>query len=155
MTFPVYKIGVTFSEMPKHVSVYLQLADCQIRCSGCHSKELWQPTKGIDLSEIKEKILNYKDMGSNMLIIFGDTNNNIELKDFKVLLKELSDILPICIFSGSYGYNKELLKYISYLKLGPYEDDKGGLSSDITNQTMYKVENNKLVDVTKELFKGR
>lgn len=162
MNFPVYATGITMAEMPKNISFYLQLAECRIRCAGCHSKELWGTTEGLDFDSICTLVRKSKLAGANMIIIFGDTNNNITSNNLNLLVSALRVHLPICIYSGADSIEdslgdcrQDILKSIDYIKLGHYDERLGGLNSYKTNQIMYKVAGEELVDVTRLLFKVR
>jgi anaerobic ribonucleoside-triphosphate reductase activating protein len=44
----LYK-SVVFQEVPGETSLALAISGCQVRCVGCHSRELWED-KGIPLT---------------------------------------------------------------------------------------------------------
>ena len=159
--YPVYQTGITLAEMPNNISCYVQLANCNIRCSGCHSKFLWKKINKIDLEHILDYIVSSKNKGADMFIIFGDINNDISTDDLFYLVKESSSILPVCIYSGAdniedaLGTNhSDILAYLSYIKIGRFDKALGGLSNSNTNQRLFLVVDKQLIDVTKNLFKG-
>ena len=159
MSFPVYQTGITLQELPNMISFYIQFSECSLHCVGCHSSYLWgKYDNRKPISWIVDKALNAKNNGADAIILFGDINNNIEIVEFELLCKELANLLPVCIYSGADdiftalgSYNT--LKYIRWLKLGHYSRDAGPLNCDTTNQHMYLVEYDKLVDITKKLFR--
>ena len=148
--FPVYKTGITLNELPDKISFYIQFHSCNIRCVGCHSKFLWNKIdKYISLENLITISEINKNKGCDSIIIFGDINNNISVVDFKKLCKELSDILPICVYSGADSISESLgdedtLRYLSYIKLGHYDINLGGLACKSTNQRLYMVKNGKI-----------
>lgn len=160
--YPIFKTGVTLSEMPFNISYYIQLANCGIKCNGCHSKYLWNNIEYSSLKQIENDIILQKKNGADLIIIFGDVNNGISSDDLLFMVKELNKYLPICIYSGadscsgSLGINeKEILKYINYLKLGHFDSLFGGLNSSKTNQKLYTVNNGILTkDITKLTFRS-
>lgn len=157
--YPVYKTGITLAEMPNYISHYIQLADCSIRCPMCHSKELWGSTHRVSLDSIYNIAEENVNKGADMIIIFGDINNGISSMDLLCLTNRLKKLSPICIYSGastileSLGdYIGYILDNISFLKLGAYKEEFGGLNKKTTNQRMYKVEDEGLKDITATLF---
>lgn len=159
MSFPVYQTGITLQELPNMISFYIQFSECSLHCVGCHSSYLWgKYNNRKPLNWIIDRVLCAKDDGADAIILFGDINNNISTEDLCALCKELSEILPICIYSGADDILSALgsystLKYIKWLKLGHYSKTAGPLDCDTTNQHMYLVEADGLVDITKKLFK--
>ena len=157
MDYPVAKTGITLAEMPNYISFYIQLANCNIKCEGCHSKYLWKKIARTDIECIIESVKKAKEQGADMCIIFGDINNDITENDFVFLLKEIHKYLPICVYSGAPNSLRALgsmtnTDLIDYIKLGSYIDRCGGLNKRTTNQRMYKVDSGELVDITGKLF---
>ena len=155
--YPVYKTGITLAEMPNYISYYIQLANCNIRCEGCHSKYLWNKIAKTDIDTIIEEVKKAKEQGADMCIIFGDINNDISEDDFTILLKRINMYLPICVYSGAPNCLRALgsmanIDLIKYIKLGSYIDRCGGIDKRTTNQRMYENIQGELVDVTEELF---
>lgn len=143
--YPVYKVGITLNELPDYISAYIQMANCNIKCKNCHSKELWKKINNyMQLEEIIDTVRRYKDCGADSVIIFGDINNDITTSALELLCKELSILLPVCVYSGantiidSIGSN-QTLEYLSFIKIGNYDENCGGLDKKTTNQHLYKI----------------
>jgi len=47
------------------------------------------------------------------------------------------------------------LQNFNFIKLGAYEESLGGLDSNTTNQRFYKIENEKMIDITYKFHKNR
>ena len=57
--------------------------------------------------------------------------------------------LKIAWYSGrQYIPESFPIIYFDYIKIGPYIPELGGLDSENTNQIMYKIEDDKLIDIT-------
>ena len=160
-TYPVYQTGITLAEMPNNISCYIQLANCNIKCKGCHSKFLWKKISQTDLQQILSYVIASKNKGADMFIVFGDINNDISSDDLLLLVRSASSILPVCIYSGADSVEKalgtnhsDILAYLSYIKIGRFDKALGGLSNSNTNQRLFLVVDKQLIDVTKNLFKG-
>lgn len=160
MEFPVVQTGITFQELPNMVSFYIQFGNCTIKCNGCHSSYLWEgvnSVKYIELSNLIDKVYKAKLNGADAIILFGDINNRINIASYKELCIKLSELLPICVYSGADSLENSLgdldiLNYITWIKLGHYDSKYGGLNSLTTNQHMYLISNGDLIDITKNLF---
>ena len=160
-TYPVYQTGITLAEMPNNISCYIQLANCNIKCKGCHSKFLWKKISQTDLQQILSYVIASKNKGADMFIVFGDINNDISSDDLLLLVRSASSILPVCIYSGADNVEKalgnnyaEILPYLSYIKIGKFNKNLGGLANRNTNQQLFLIKDSQLTDVTKNLFKG-
>lgn len=155
--YPVYKTGITLNELPNHIAFYIQLAECTIHCKGCHSGFLWGTCEHVSIDYILELAREQIKIGADSIIIFGDINNNIDDNEFFILCKSLSELAPVCVYSGASSVERSLgktdtLKYLSYIKLGGYDDSLGPLNHSSTNQRLYAVNNGVIDDDLTYLF---
>ena len=139
-----------FREIPGEISLGLSISGCQIHCSGCNQRDLWED-KGTPLTlECLEHLLK-EHQGVTCLCLFGgehDMDTLTELfmyahKKVKTAWYAGLDILP--------KKHLGVLGYLDYLKLGHYDDSLGGLDSPTTNQHLYRVNNGNLEDITYQL----
>lgn len=131
-------IKEVFAEVPGEITLALSISNCQIQCKGCNQKELWED-KGTNLTPKHLKELIKEHRGITCVCFMGSGNK--EYKELNILAEVVKKHnLKVAIYLGEdYLPNELLLKYIDYLKLGHWEDSKGGLDSPNTNQTMYEV----------------
>ena len=62
--------------------------------------------------------------------------------------------LKSALYSGRQELSKEIdLQNFDAIKLGPYIEELGPLNSKTTNQRFYKLEENKLIDITNLFWK--
>lgn len=82
----------------------------------------------------------------------GGDRNIDELMNYVRFVKNLE--LKVAIYSGNNTYEAFIpyLSLIDYLKLGEYNNTKGGLNSPTTNQRFYRIENNQLIDITSRFW---
>jgi hypothetical protein len=91
-------------------------------------------------------IINYvkkqAKLGADCVVIMGGTHNKgMDLKDLRVLIKALSEVLPVALYSGlpvkalAHVMLTDMAE-LSYLKMGNYVESKGDLTSETTNQVM-------------------
>ena len=141
---------IVFQEVPDEVSLAVAISGCQIRCKGCHSRDLWED-KGTPLTPQCLGLLLKSHQGVTCLCLFGgehDMDTLTELfmyahKKVKTAWYAGLDILP--------KKHLGILGYLDYLKLGHYDDSLGGLDSPTTNQHLYRVNGGNLEDITYQL----
>ena len=150
-TLPLKYQGYTIAlqEVPDEISLAFNISGCPHKCPECHSKYLWNYEGnyiGEDLSKVLSK---YKEYISCVCFMGGDQN----LNELYLLCKQIKDNhLKVCIYSGLNNTDTFIDfindSLIDYLKIGPYIGEYGGLNNPNTNQRMYKVVNNNLIDIT-------
>lgn len=140
-----------FKEVPGEITLGISISGCQIRCKGCHSRDLWED-KGNPLTPQRLELLLKRHQGITCLCLFGgehDIDSLTELfiyahKRVKTAWYSGLDILP----KNHLG----ILNYLDFIKLGHYDQELGGLDSPTTNQHLFKIEHqgdiNHLTDIT-------
>lgn len=128
-----------FAEVPSEITLGVSISGCQIRCQGCHSRELWEDKGTLLTMEELQNLLN-KHKGITTLLLLGgehDIDTLIEL--FQYAYKKVKtawycglDMIP----KDKLG----IMQYLDYLKLGHYDHELGGLNSPTTNQRFYQIE---------------
>lgn len=140
--------SIVLQEVPDEISLAFNVSGCPVKCRGCHSKYLWE-YNGELLSEDIDKWLNKYQEYVTCVCFMGGNQNLTELKDLCILCHKRG--LKTCLYTG-YALDKELqdfaCSYLNYLKVGEYRDECGGLNKKTTNQRMYKIYDNKLIDIT-------
>lgn len=139
---------IVFQEVPEEVSLVFNISGCPHKCEGCHSKYLWE-YHGEYLSKDIDRILSqYQELITCVCFMGGDQN----LQELSKLLYRAKNTykLKTCVYSGSDDLSlfENLLQFIDYLKIGSYKKELGGLNSPTTNQRFYKIDGNKLKDIT-------
>lgn len=128
-----------FAEVPSEITLGVSISGCQIRCPGCHSRELWED-KGILLTIEELQNLLDKHKGITTLLLLGGEHDIDTLTElFQYAYKKVKtawycglDMIP----KDKLG----IMQYLDYLKLGHYDYELGGLNSPITNQRFYQIE---------------
>lgn len=146
-SYPVVQMGVEFSLIPHKLSCYIELGGCLQKCKGCHSKYLSIPIAK-DLEKPLDVIISYvkkqAELGADCVVIMGGTHNRgMDLKALRVLIKALSKVLPVALYSGltvkamAHAILMDMPE-LSYIKMGNYIKSKGDLTSTTTNQVMFE-----------------
>lgn len=132
---------ICFQEVPNETSLSFSITNCPHHCQGCHSSYLAQDI-GIPVeSVLKDRLDKYSGLITCVLFMGGDDEKQID---------NLIECVKYCrsmgyktaLYSGDTVINPILKNYFDYIKIGPYDQSKGGLDCPSTNQRMYQ----KLVD---------
>lgn len=152
---PLKYIGysIVFQEVPNEISLVFNISDCPYRCTGCHSKYLWEYNGSI----LKDNIYILIEKNINIITcvcLFGGDQNMNEL--YEILLNVRNKYnLKTCLYSGSDDISifDDVLPLLNYIKIGKYNSELGGLDSELSNQRMYFIENGKIIDDITYKFK--
>ena len=129
---------IVFQEVPDEISLAINITGCPCNCDGCHSPYLAKDTGEI-LSEKALSGLIEANPGITCVCFMGGDAYKPELVDLFSFVKKKCN-LKTCWYSGrnmDYGY--EGLKWLDFIKTGPYVKDKGPLDFPSTNQRFYQV----------------
>ena len=147
LKLPVVNKGITFTEIPDHITVFFEIGGCKMKCKGCHSPYLHTCIAHdlyTTIEDMKAYVEDQKAKGANAIVLMGGTwNHGVDTQTLVDIIKELSKILPVGIFSGlpcGAAIHHKVLRYIEelqWLKIGDYKEALGGLDSPTTNQRFY------------------
>ena len=144
MQFPIINKGITLNEIPNRIAVFFEIGGCRQKCRGCHSPHLADlPEDFMSLDEIIEYTKKQKDNGATAVVLLGGTNNRKTTYEMMVaLIKNLSTILPVGLYSGrpvnsSIHTSYAKLLELTWFKVGDYKARCGGLDDPHTNQRFY------------------
>lgn len=132
---------VTFSEVPEEVSLCITLSGCPNRCNNCHSPEL-RESIGIALSDKRLKKLIEDNRGITCVCLLGGNGNEGWVLHTARYIKEYFPTLKVAWYSGNEGIHPCIglnIHNFDYIKLGPYIEERGPLTSKTTNQKFFKV----------------
>ena len=126
---------VVFQEFPDEITLAINITNCPCHCPGCHSKELAE-----DIGDILDEPSIDKMIAKNSEItcigfMGGDSNPAEVVKLAKYVRKNYPDI-KVGWYSGRNTFPLEHGVF-HYIKLGPWIEEKGPLTSKTTNQVMY------------------
>lgn len=131
---------IVFQEFPDEVTLAVNLSGCPCRCPGCHSAYLWE-----DVGEVLDeaRLLSLADhYGAGITCVAlmgGDASPAEVLRLLEVFHRERP-----ALRTGWYSGRQELPACFAehrapdYVKLGPWREELGPLSSRSTNQRLYR-----------------
>lgn len=144
---------VVFREVPDEITLCINISGCKIGCKNCHSSYLAGDI-GTELYMDELYSLIKKNKGITCVAFMGGDADPKYVSTLASLVKIFSKYkLKVAWYSGRQELDKNIkLKFFDFIKLGPYEEDKGPLTSKTTNQRFYKVEKEgkdySLIDIT-------
>lgn len=149
---------VVFSEVPDEITLAISISNCSGTCKGCHSPWL-RDDVGDPLTEMSIHDLLEKNEGITCICFMGGDRDIESLKQLIKWTKENYPKIKTAWYSGlDYLKDKEITKYLNYLKLGSYKESMGPLDNPHTNQVFYQVlhtpiNSTLLIDITYKFWK--
>lgn len=149
---------VVFSEVPDEITLAISISNCPGTCKGCHSPWL-RDDVGDPLTEMSIHDLLEKNEGITCICFMGGDRDIESLKQLIKWTKENYPKIKTAWYSGlDYLKDKEITKYLNYLKLGSYKESMGPLDNPHTNQVFYQVlhtpiNSTLLIDITYKFWK--
>lgn len=143
---------VVFQEYPDEITLALNISNCPYHCPNCHSSYLAEDI-GTELTD--EEVSNLINNNEGITCIGFMGGNAADILHLARYIKETTD-LKVGWYTGSEELPSNILLNLhnfDYIKVGPYKEELGPLTSKTTNQRFYKVIDNQLVDFT-YLFNG-
>lgn len=129
---------VTFAEVPDEITLCINISNCPCHCKGCHSAYLaedigyWLTHAQIDSNVVANR-------GITCVCFMGGDSEPDQVNFWANYIKEKYG-LKVAWYSGRQELSKDIdLMNFDYIKLGPYDKDKGPLNKRTTNQKFYKV----------------
>lgn len=124
---------IVFQEVPGEVSLAFTIAGCPLGCKGCHSSYSWRPDIGCLLTSeyFSHRLQSYQGLISCVLFLGGEWQGQHLLA---LLTLARSAGLNTCLYTGLDDVAPSLKQQLTYLKTGRWLAERGGLTSQTTNQ---------------------
>ena len=148
-----YNTMVVFREIPDEITLAINITNCPCHCKGCHSQFLWEDTgTPLTFNELNNLIENNR--GITCICFMGGDINPYVVNSLAAYIREEHEGLKIAWYSGMEKISDEVDKVnFDFIKIGPYIEEYGGLDKETTNQILFKVEDGRLIDITKKMQK--
>lgn len=146
---------VSFQEIPDEISLCINISNCPNNCPGCHSAylkdDIGTPLTYTELMRILKDI-----RGITCVCFMGGDREPWEIQRLAQFIREKG--LKVAWYSGKQELHEDIkLANFDYVKLGPYVEELGPLTSRTTNQVMYKIDHLAdrpfVVDITSRFWK--
>ncbi|MBO7495916.1 MAG: anaerobic ribonucleoside-triphosphate reductase activating protein [Salinivirgaceae bacterium] len=140
-----YDVDIVLQEVPGQISICFSISGCPLHCKGCHSPFLWKEGNGELLTDERYRdILNQYRGYANCVLFMGGEWHPDELVHKLATAKELG--FDTCLYTGQETVSDEIKSNLTWLKTGPWVEEKGGLTCPSTNQRFVEVKTNKLIN---------
>ncbi len=152
------EVGVSEREVIGENSLCIYISGCQNHCENCHYPLLQDPNYGNSLKQYFEEML-FAYLPQITCVYFlgeGKSNEDTKCELLEYVQQAKMFHLKVCLYLGrdiSIQQEPWLLQF-DYLKVGAYDECYGDLSMRTTNQRFYKIEKNKLMDITSSYFEN-
>lgn len=133
-------VDVVFQEVPGEISLAYTISGCPNKCKDCHSSYTWDPNGGSILTKekIKASVEAYSGLITCVCFLGGEWCSEELLSLLKFVSEELE--LKTGLYTGLDDFQDErILKYLDFLKTGPFISELGGLNSKNTNQRFLNI----------------
>lgn len=137
---------IVFKEIPNEITLAINISRCPYKCKGCHSSYLQENT-GETINEVTLDKLIKKNEGITCVALMGGDLNPSFINYLGNLIKRKYN-LKSAWYSGNNKIDERVsLSNFDYIKIGEYKEELGGLTSKNTNQIMYEISDNKLINI--------
>ncbi len=143
---------VTFREIPDEITLCINISGCPNHCEGCHSSYLAEDigTK-LTFNELLKLIT--LNNGISCVSFMGGDQDPKYINSCAGVIRESELPLNIAWYSGKSELSDKInLQNFDYIKLGPYIAESGPLDCPNTNQKLYKITDQKMIDITHLLW---
>jgi len=151
-----HNFDVVFAEIPGETTLAVNITGCPNRCPGCHSPHL-TAEGGEPLDDATLGALLDRYGGSVTCICFmgGDADPS-EVERLADLVRRTRPALRVGWYSGRQELPAEVdARSFDYIKLGPWIEALGPLSSPTTNQRLYRIAANGMMEEITDRFRRR
>ena len=141
---------VVFQEVPNEVTLAINISNCPCNCKNCHSSYLSEDI-GEPLDFISLHNLICDNNGITCVCFMGGDAAPWKIHTLAVYIRTAFPKLKVAWYSGREELHSSIslnLHDFDYIKLGPYKEEYGPLNCKTTNQRLYKVVNEELLDIT-------
>lgn len=135
-------IDVVHQEVPGEISLCFSITGCPLRCMGCHSPHTWKAGSGKPLTAVNyQKLLQqYQGFASCVLFMGGEWHPETLISYLKEARQQG---YATCLYTGENSVAPTILQQLTYVKLGPWIPNLGGLNNTKTNQQFIEVSTGK------------
>ena len=148
---------VTFAEVPNEIILCINISNCPCHCKGCHSAYLAEDIGYLlTHAQIDSNIM--ANRGISCVCFMGGDSEPDQVNSWAEYIKEKYG-LKVAWYSGRQELSKDIdLMNFDFIKLGPYDEERGPLNKRTTNQRFYKVFHVstgrcELIDITQKFWR--
>ena len=127
---------IVMEEIPRRVSLALEISNCQGCCRECHSPFLREDIGEELTPDVVDRLIG-ENFGIDCVLLLGEGNDPDAVRSLAKHIRDAHPGLSTAIYSGRTAVEDELFDIFDYVKVGPYIPEKGPLNNPGTNQRLY------------------
>ena len=127
---------IVMEEIPHRVTLAVEVSNCQGNCPGCHSPFLRQDI-GEELTPARIDFLIEDNFGVNCFLFLGEGKDKDALFALARHIRKAHPDIETALYTGRESVSDDYNALFDYIKVGPYIEALGPLSSNTTNQRLY------------------
>ena len=127
---------IVLEEIPRKVTLAVEISNCQGNCVGCHSPFLREDI-GEELTPQVADALIADNFGVDCFLLLGEGRDREALRSFARHMRQAHPAVELALYSGRTRVEDELFELFDFVKVGPYIPEKGPLNNPGTNQRLY------------------
>ena len=147
---------IVFLEIPREITLAIELSNCPNKCKGCHSPELQQDIgTELTIEKLDNIISSYMPGITCVCFMGGDNDISLRLTFAKHIHSKYHNRVKVACYSGNDNLPEmSHLKSFDYYKYGHYDEKSGPLDSKTTNQKLlkYNKRTDSIEDITYEFW---
>lgn len=145
-----FDTAIVFQEIPDEISLAINITNCPHACKNCHSAYL-RDDIGTELTFKELDNLIQKNKHISCILFMGGDKSHQDIIYLANYIHNSYD-LKVAMYSGDDIIDNDLLNCLDYYKYGSYQENKGPLNKETTNQILLKIQNNKILDITNRFW---
>ena len=147
-----HNFDIVFQEIPGETTLAVNITGCPFRCKGCHSPHLWEDTGEPLSQEALRTLYERYSSGVTCIALMGGDADPAEVSSLAGFIKDGLH-LKSAWYSGAPALSDKVeVRNFNFIKVGPYQEEHGGLKSEDTNQRLYAVaQDGTLTDITPKI----
>ena len=144
---------VVFEEIPDEITLAINITNCPCKCNGCHSKFLWDDI-GTELTNDELDRMVDRERGITCVCFMGGDREPKYIEELSKHIKSKYDTIKTAWYSGMDDISSEVdICSFDYIKIGHYDEDKGPLNKETTNQKLFKIDGGVIENITNRFWK--
>ena len=127
---------IVMEEIPRRVSLALEISNCQGCCIGCHSPFLKEDIGEELTTEVIDALI-AENFGVNCVLLLGEGNDPDAVRNIASHIRRAHPGIATAIYSGRNSVEDDYFELFDYVKTGPDIAEYGPLDKPTTNQRLY------------------
>ena len=134
----VASYDIVFQEIPREVTLALNISQCPCHCPNCHSPHLAEDIGEVLTEDLLNGLLARYGAGITCICLMGGDAFPQEINYWLWRIHTMGK--KAAWYSGREQKAPEVeLHNLDFLKLGPYKEECGALKHPTTNQRLYRI----------------